>query len=199
MAARIGILGGTFDPPHLAHLVLGEYAVDALKLSHLLWVPAADPPHKQGNDKTPVAHRLAMLERALAGNSRFVISHVDMDRPGPHYSVDTVAIVQKQYPDAEIYFVIGGDSLRDLLKWHRPDLLIERCKLAVMRRPDAPVDPNMHQSALPNLAARITMIDAPLLGISSTHIKERLRTGRSVRYLVPDAVLAYIDEHNVYS
>lgn len=199
MTDRIGLLGGTFDPPHIAHLILGEYAIDALGLSTLLYVPAADPPHKQDEVKTPIEHRLALLELALADNPRFAISRVDIDRPGPHYSVDTVEMVQRQYPGAVIYFVMGGDSLRDLLLWHRPDTLVERCMLAVIRRPDSIVQPTMHEDKLPGLAARVTMIDAPLLDISSTAIVRRLHEGRSVRYLVPDAVLTYIRENKLYS
>lgn len=195
---RIGLFGGTFDPPHIAHLILGEYTAESLGLSTLLYVPAADPPHKQNEEKTPVEHRLAMLTLALAQNPRFAISRVDIDRPGPHYSADTVRIVHTENPDADIYFVIGGDSLRDLLTWHRPDLLIEHCKLAVLRRPGADVRPDMHADKLPGLADRVVMIDAPLLDISSTVIAQRLRDGRSVRYLVPDRVLAYIHENELY-
>ena len=121
---RVGILGGTFDPPHVGHLILGEYAADALHLEHLLFVPAADPPHKRDEEKTPIAHRLAMLEHALADNPRFELSRVDIDRPGPHYSLDTVKIVQDQYRDADIYFVMGSDSLRALPTWHRPAEMI---------------------------------------------------------------------------
>ena len=195
---RIGLLGGTFDPPHLAHLVLGDIAVEALGLSTLLYVPAADPPHKQHEQKTSIEHRLAMLTLAVADNPRFAISRVDIDRPGPHYSVDTIQLMQSQFPDAEIYFVIGGDSLRDLLSWYRPDLLIERCKLAVLRRPGADISPDMHADQLPGLAARIKMVDAPLLEISSTAIVRRLREGLTVRYLVPDTVLTYIQENKLY-
>jgi nicotinate-nucleotide adenylyltransferase len=195
---RIGLFGGTFDPPHLAHLILGEYAAEALGLSTLLFVPAADPPHKRNEEKTPVEHRLAMLALAVADNPRFTISRVDIDRPGPHYSVDTVQIVQSENPGADIFFVIGSDSLRDLLTWHRPDLLIERCTLAVIRRPGADVRPEMHQNELPGLAAQVQMVDAPLLEISSTSIARRLREGRSVRYLVPDGVLTYIGDNQLY-
>lgn len=198
LGLRIGLLGGTFDPLHIGHLILGEYAADALDLAHLLYIPAADPPHKQAEQKTPVGHRLAMLEIALKDNPRFTISRVDIDRAGPHYSLDTVQIVQAQYPAAELYFVMGGDSLRDLPRWHRPADLIRHCKLAVMGRPGAAIHPAMHEPLLPGLAERVVMIDAPLIEISSTEIVQRLKSGRSVRYLLPDAVLAYIQQHNLY-
>lgn len=195
---RIGILGGTFDPPHIGHLILAECALDALHLNRLLFVPAADPPHKQDETITPVPHRLAMLERALNGNERFAISRADIDRPGPHYSLDMVQIIQAHYPQAELYFVMGGDSLRDLPKWHRPQEFIKHCWLAVMRRPGAAIDPAAHEAIIPGLAQRIIMIDAPLIDISSSDITARRVQRKSIRYLVPDAVLEYIETHHLY-
>ncbi len=195
---RVGILGGTFDPPHLGHLILAEYAVEALDLSCLLFVPAADPPHKQQEKNTPVEHRLAMLELAISSNSRFTLSRADVDRPGPHYSVDMVKIIQKQYPGAELFFVMGGDSLRDLTRWYHPAELIQLCKLAVMHRPGDQARPYMHEDMLPGVSERVVMIDAPLIGISASEIIRRLQNGYSVRYLVPDAVLDYICAHQLY-
>lgn len=195
---RIGILGGTFDPPHIGHMILGEYSAEALDLDTLLFLPAADPPHKQERYKTPVQHRLAMVEIALANNPRFQLSRVDIDRPGPHYSVDTVRIVREQYPDAEVYFVMGGDSLRDLGFWDRADEFIELCKLAVMRRPGDHVYAGIHEDVLPGISQRIVIVDAPVLEISSSEIIHRIRQGMSVRYLVQDRVLAYIHEHGIY-
>lgn len=195
---RIGILGGTFDPPHTGHLILAECAVDALQLNQLLFIPAADPPHKQDETITPVTHRLAMLERALAGNERFAISRADIDRPGPHYSLDMVQIIQTEYPQAELYFVMGGDSLRDLPQWHRPEEFVKRCWLAVMRRPGTEIDPAIHEAIIPGLAQRVIMIDAPLIDISSTDITQRRIQGKSIRYFVPDLVLDYIEAHQLY-
>ena len=195
---RVGVLGGTFDPPHIGHLILGEYAVEALDLECLLYVPAADPPHKRHRYKTSVAHRLAMLRLALAGNEHFCLSRIDIDRPGPHYSLDMVRIAQEQYPGARLYFVMGGDSLRDLPRWYRPDDLMELCTFAVMQRPGDRIDPHMHDAILPNLAKHVVLLETPVLEISSTEIINRLRDGRSVRYLVPDSVLAYIAEHGLY-
>ena len=195
---RIGILGGTFDPLHIGHLILAEYARAALGLELVLFVPAADPPHKRGEHKVAIEHRLAMLERAIADNKHFQISRVDIDRPGPHYSVDMVHIIAELYPKAELYFVMGGDSLRDLPTWYHPAGFIQLCKLAVMRRPDEMIQPDLHEAVLPGLAARVVMIDAPLVGISSTMIVERLRKGQSARYLMPDSVLAYILECRLY-
>jgi nicotinate-nucleotide adenylyltransferase len=198
---KIGILGGTFDPPHIGHLILAQYTLEALGLEQMLFVPAADPPHKIGVTRTPVEYRLAMLEHAVAENTNFKISLVDIERPGPSYSADTVRIIQSQHPDAELYFVMGGDSLRELPTWHRIEEFFQLCKLAVMRRSDEDIYAEMHQDDLPDLAERVVMIDAPLLGIwiSSTDVVDRLRLGKTVRYIVPDAVLDYIRQHKIYN
>lgn len=195
---RIGILGGTFDPPHVGHLILAQHAVDAIGLTRLLFMPAADPPHKQQETKTPVNHRLAMLECATLDNAQFSISRVDVDRPGPHYSVDMLRLVQVEYPQANLYFIMGGDSLRDLPKWHKPQELISLCRIAVMRRPQSVISVDMHSAILPELEERLTIVDAPLIDISSTAIVARIEAGLSIRYLVPDAVLSYINTNQLY-
>ncbi len=197
MTRRIGILGGTFDPPHIGHLVLADCAIQSLALDDLWFVPAADPPHKLST-RLSIDHRLPMLECALALDPRFHLSRVDIDRPGPHYTVDMVRIVQAQAPDAELFFVMGSDSLRDLNTWYQPQALIEQVRLAVMRRPDADVPLTIHAATLPRLEERVVVIDAPRLEVSSTEIVERLRAGKSVRFLVPDPVLDYIETHRVY-
>lgn len=195
---RIGMLGGTFDPPHIGHLVLADCALESLGLDELYFIPAADPPHKQRSTRLPIEQRLPMLECALTLDPRFKLSRVDIDRAGPHYTVDTVRIFRNLYPTADLYFVMGSDSLRDLPLWYRPAELIRLCKLAVMRRPNAEVTPDMHASMLPDLAERVVFIDAPRLDISSTEIAQRLRQGKTVRYLVPQPVLEYIESGNIY-
>ncbi|NDJ63151.1 MAG: nicotinate (nicotinamide) nucleotide adenylyltransferase [Chloroflexi bacterium] len=195
---RIGILGGTFDPPHLAHLILAEYARDAADLGRVLFVPAGLPPHKQAT-RTPIEHRLAMLELAIEDRDCFAISRVDIDRPGPHYTVDMIKLLQAEHTQAELYFLMGGDSLRDLPKWNRPEQLITLVRFVVMNRPDLEISATMHQARFPGLAGRVTLLNSPLLlGISSTYISEQIHKGRSARYLVPDAVLAYIRDHKLY-
>ena len=194
---KVGILGGTFDPPHIGHLVLAEYAVSALDLDCVFFVPAADPPHKW-RVRVSIDHRLPMLECAIADNDRFTISRVDVDRPGPHYTVDTVRILQEQYPDTEFYFLMGGDSLLNLPSWYQPQELIALCKLAVMARPGSPMPPELKETLLPGLADRVVVIESPMLGFSSTEVADRLEAGNSVRYLVPDSVLAYIQSNGLY-
>lgn len=195
---RVGIVGGTFDPPHFGHLILAEYTREALGLNHVLFVPVGDHPQKA--DRLPIQHRMAMLRMAIDNNPAFSISTVDLDRPGPHYSADTVQIIQEQYPGAQLYFVMGGDNWRSLPTWERARQLYQRARLAVMKRADEDIWPNMHADILPGAEERVDIIDVPLLSIwlSSTHVVERLHTGKTVRYLVPDSVLDYIEQHNLY-
>lgn len=198
MTQRIGLLGGTFDPPHIGHLILGEYALDALDLDRVLFVPAAIPPHKQGEVLVETRHRLGMLECAIADNPHFGISRVDVDRPGPHYSIDMLRLLTAEFRGAELYFIMGGDSLRDLPNWTHADEIIRLCRLAVMQRPGAQVTAEMHEGVLPGISQRVTLMDAPLIEISSSNIADRLAHRRSVRYLVPDVVLDYMHQHRLY-
>lgn len=197
---RIGILGGSFDPPQIGHLILAEYSREALDIDHVLFVPVADHPVKRGEQRLPVVHRLAMLKLAIMDNPNFSISRVDIDRDGPHYSADTVKLIREQYPQADLYFVMGGDNLRALPTWERPPDLYRCCRLAVMKRADEDITPDMHNDVLPGLSDKVDIVDVPMLSVwlSSTVVVSRLRANRSVRYLVPDAVLAYINDNNLY-
>lgn len=197
---RIGILGGTFDPPHIGHLLLAEYSAEALELDRVLFVPAGVQPLKD-DIRSAVAHRVAMVKLAIADNPLFALSRVDVEREGPHYTADTVRLLSEQYPDATLYFLMGGDNLRDFPQWTRPKEIIEQARLGVMRRSDEDVSADMHADLLPNLAERVDMIDTPLLSIwlSSTHVVERIQQGQSVRYLVPEVVLGYVREHDLYT
>lgn len=196
--ARLGVLGGTFDPPHNGHLALARAAQDALALTQLLFVPAADPPHKRGQAKTPAAARLGMLRCALQQEPGFCLSMLDMDRPGPHFAVDTLRLLREAHPDAAVWFVMGADSLRDLPDWHNPQALIALCRLAVVPRPGVPVRPDMHERRIPGLARRVDMIDCPLFPHASRDIAARLRAGEDLGGLVPRAVLHYIAERGLY-
>ncbi len=195
---RIGILGGTFDPPHIGHLILSEVARDSLDLEWVLWVVAADPPHKQGLPVTSVAHRLEMVRLATAGNDSFQVSTVDVDRPGPSYTVDTLGILSGQFPGDELIFIIGGDSLADLPQWHQPRRLIELARLAVLARPGVLIDWPALESAIPGLRDRVVDLHGPEITVSAIDLRERFGQRRSVRYLVPEAVIAYIQANNLY-
>ncbi|MGJ3237781.1 MAG: nicotinate-nucleotide adenylyltransferase [Anaerolineae bacterium] len=196
---RIGILGGTFDPPHIGHLLLAEYTLEALELDAVLFAPVGVQPLKS-DMRQMVQHRFNMTELAIEDNPHFHISRVDIDREGPHYTADTLRLVQNEHPDAKLYFLMGGDNLRDFVNWKRREDVVKLARLAVMRRSDETISADMHDHVIPNLSQHVDIVDTPLLSIwlSSTHVVERLQAGLSVRYLVPDAILDYILEHDLY-
>lgn len=196
---RIGIFGGTFNPPHLGHLILAETAADSLELDGVFFVPAASPPHKVGLPRAPAKDRLAMVELAIMGNPRFTSSRADMDRPGPHYAVDMIAMFHREFPNAQLFFLMGSDSLRDLLSWSRPDEIIRMTTLVVMQRPDVYPDLSALTRLLPGLLEKLYFLEAPEIEISSTEIVARIKQGRSIRYRVPESVLNYLTEHQLYN
>lgn len=196
---RIGIFGGTFNPPHVGHLVLAETAADSLALDRVYFVPAAKPPHKLDAGAAPAEDRYQMVKLAVAGNSRFEVSRADMDRPGPHYAYEMLEIFHKEYPLAEFYFLMGSDSLRDLQAWEKPEHIIDQAHLVVMQRPTVYPDLTELSREYPNLLKRLHFLDAPEIEISSTDIIHRLKRGLSVRYRVTDAVLEYLKTHNLYA
>ena len=195
---RLGILGGTFDPPHMAHLVMADHALGQLKLERVLFVPAGQPPHKLDRAVSSVEHRVAMTQLAIASDERFELSRVDVDRPGPHYTADMLALVRAARPRAEFYLIIGSDSLRDLVLWRDPARVIAQARLAVIRRPDAEPDLSRLKVTLPGITERIDWVDAPWLDISSTDIQRRVRERLSIRHLVSEAIEQYIVEQGLY-
>jgi nicotinate-nucleotide adenylyltransferase len=189
----VGVFGGSFSPPHLAHLAVAEAARDQLELDRVLWVPAATPPHKQGQTMPAADHRLAMTRLAVEGNEAFAVSDLEVARAGISYTVETIRALQDAYPDTDFHLLLGGDSLALFETWVRPDEIVRRVPLVVYPRPGADL------AGVPaSVMARATFLDRPLLDPSSTAIRRLIRAGRSVRYLVPDAVLAYIAEHALY-
>ena len=197
---RLGIFGGTFDPIHFGHLLVAEEARVALCLDQVLFTPAGDPPHKQEHAILPVKHRLAMVRLAIADNPAFMISRVDIDRPGPHYTVDTIRLLREEWGiDAdETFFIMGADSLVHLMTWHEPAQLIKRCRLAVVARPGYSADLSELEAALPGISRRLDWVEMPVLGISSSDLQRRVREGRSIRYQVPAAVANYVTKHELY-
>ncbi|MDY7041504.1 MAG: nicotinate-nucleotide adenylyltransferase [Chloroflexota bacterium] len=196
---RIGILGGTFDPIHIAHLAVAEEARAQLGLEKVVFVPAGLPPHKMDVHVSPADHRQAMVELAIAGNPYFEVSLVDIDRFGPCYTVDTIALLHEEWgPDVEMYFIMGSDSLADILTWHRPDRLIRLSRLAVVARPGYRVDMDELERWLPGVSQRVNFINSPQLDVSSSEIQRRVLAGESIKYQVPPAVERYIYKHGLY-
>lgn len=196
---RIGVLGGTFDPIHIAHLAIAEEARTQLGLDKVVFVPAGLPPHKMDVHVSPAEHRLAMVKLAIADNPHFEVSRVDIDRFGPCYTVDTIALLRKEWePDVEIYFIMGSDSLADILTWHKPDRLIRLCRIVAVGRPGYRVDMDELERCLPGASQRILFINSPQLDVSSSEIQRRVRAGESIKYQVPEAVERYIYEHGLY-
>ena len=196
---RIGILGGTFDPIHIGHLILAEEAWFQLQLDRVYLAPAGDPPHKAGRQLAPVRDRLCMAELATADSDYVIISRVDADRPGPHYTSDMVRLVQAEAgPNTEIYFLMGMDSLRDLPTWHEAAWLVEHARLVALSRHDVELDWDALETALPGVRGRVIILDMPELEIASHVIQQRVRNGQPIRHMVPRPVEAYIQKHNLY-
>jgi nicotinate-nucleotide adenylyltransferase len=199
MTEKIGVFGGTFDPPHLGHLILAAEALDQLKLSRVLWVLTPVPPHKLDQTITALEHRLAMTQLMLDDYPEFELSRVEIDRPGPHYMLDTVRVIKNQFPAAEVLLLMGGDSLRDLRTWHRPKELLSICQgLGVMRRPNDTIDLDELEEILPGISKKVLFVDSPLLEISSRDIRRRVSEGRAFRHYLVSSVFDYIQTQNLY-
>lgn len=199
MPKLIGLFGGTFDPPHIGHLILSAEAHAQLGLDRLLWVLTPDPPHKQGQLITPIEHRLAMVKLAIADESGFELCTIEMDRPGPQYALDTVKTLSESNPSAGLVYLMGGDSLHDLPSWQRPaDLVAALRFIGVLRRPGFSIDLPAIEKKLPGLTAKVRYVDAPLIDIAAHEIRQRVAGGRPFRYFLPPAIYEYIVEHNLY-
>ncbi len=196
---RVGLFGGTFDPIHIGHLILAEEARFRLSLDRVYLAPVGDPPHKQDRYVTPIMHRLTMTELAVADTDALWVSRIDADRPGPHYTNDTVRLLRQQVDaDADLYFLMGMDSLRDLPIWREPQWLIQSCTLVVLTRHDIEIDWAHLEGALPGLRQRVILLDMPELEIASHMLRERIRNGAPICHQVPRAVEAYITKHGLY-
>ena len=190
---RIGVFGGTFDPPHLAHLILAEEARFQLQLERILWVLTPVSPMKPDVHISPWEQRFELLKAALVDNPKFEISQVDIDRTAPHYAFETLRILGEHYPADDIVFLMGGDSLRDLPQWEKPEELLSNCKeIGVMRRPGVEINMPELERMIPCLGLKVKWVEAPLLEISGSLIRKRLRLGEPVRYFLPDGVYQII-------
>jgi len=197
---KIGVLGGTFDPIHDGHLRLAEAVYHDLALDKVLFVPAGEPPHKRGRSITPSYHRAKMAELALEEYPHFEMSRVDLDRPGPHYSVDMVARLRADYQISahDCFFIIGADSLMDLPTWRAPQQLLNLCRLAVAHRPGYQPDLVNLTTQLPNLPQKIDWVELPDTPISSTSLREAVGRGESIAGYTPQVVAWYIQQARLY-
>ncbi|MCL5265815.1 MAG: nicotinate-nucleotide adenylyltransferase [Chloroflexi bacterium] len=196
---KVGVLGGSFDPVHYGHLVAAEEVRFRLQLGEVIFVPAGQPPHKLFRAVSPAEGRLEMVNLAIASNSHFRSSRVDIDRPGPHYSVDTVALLRKELGrEAEIYFIVGLDSLLEMGSWREPAKLLRMCRVVGVTRPGyedlSQLAPEMRRAG----GDRITIVPIPQIGISSSSLRQRVKEGAPIRYQVPEVVEEYIYRHGLY-
>jgi nicotinate-nucleotide adenylyltransferase len=197
--SRIGLFGGTFDPPHLGHVILAQEAHYQLALDRVFWILTPDPPHKN-TPTTQIADRIAMVEAVTEAWQGFQLSRVDLDRPGPYYALDTVRILRQQNPNADLVYLMGGDSLFDLPGWHRPKDFLQACTaLGVMRRPDDLVNLEALEQKLPGISERVEFVDAPLLEISSQQVRARAAAGAPFRHYLPQPVFQLIEQRKLYS
>ena len=194
---RIGVLGGTFDPIHYGHLAAAEEARAKLNLREVIFVVAGLPPHKLDEEIAPAEDRYAMVELAVASNPHFSVSRIDIDRPGPSYTVDTIALLRQEWTE-EIYFIMGIDSLMEIDTWHQPQRLIQLCRLVAVKRPGYEPDLERLEETIPGITARTEIIDMPEVDISSTDLQRRVREGLPIKYQVPPEVEEYIYQHRLY-
>ena len=193
----VGVMGGSFDPIHLGHLAIAEEARDALGLETILFVPAGIAPHKPAGADASAEDRVAMVHLAIAGNPAFRLNRVDVDRPGLSYTADTIAALATTSPDLTL--IMSAETLSGFPSWREPRRLLAACRVAVVPRQDHPLPGAAWLGErFPGLEDRFDLLEGPRLGISSTSIRARVAAGRSVRYLVPEAVERYIVDHHLY-
>jgi nicotinate-nucleotide adenylyltransferase len=192
---KIGLFGGTFDPIHHGHLIMAEQAREAADLDEVWFIPAAQPPHKPGRMITAGEHRFRMVEQALTEVAGFSVSRIELDRSGPSYTADTVEWLVNRYPEREFFFILGGDMVLDLPRWYKIKEILHSVRMIGLIRPGHKWEETLPQWIKERL---IPVKEGIQLTLSSTDVRERVRTGRSIRFLVPDAVRCYIEENRLY-
>ncbi|MCD6425385.1 MAG: nicotinate (nicotinamide) nucleotide adenylyltransferase [Anaerolineales bacterium] len=196
---RVGYFGGTFDPPHLGHIILAVKAKEYLDLDEFRWIITPEPPHKKDRTITPVKYRLEMLKLVVADQGMFEVSEVDIQRDPPHYAADTVEILKNQQPSAELVYIIGEDSLKDLPDWHETSRFLSAIdQLAVAPRPEVSTDMDQLELILPGLSDKIVFIPDVMIEISSSMIRERVREGAPFEHFLIDSVAEYIKMNQLY-
>lgn len=195
---RVALFGGTFDPPHLGHLIIAECARETLGLDRVEFLVAADPPHKLGLARSPFDQRRRMVELAVAGAPAFAVNVSEGKRQGPSFTVDTLRLRREERPHERLWFLMGADSLVDLPTWRDPTLILGLARLAVATRPGSPVDMSELERTLPGLSAACDMIATPLIDISSRDLRRRAREGLSIAYRTPEPVSTFIEDRGLY-
>jgi nicotinate-nucleotide adenylyltransferase len=197
MLQQLGILGGTFDPIHIGHLAIAEDARSALGLGRILFIPAGHQPLKGGNHAATPSQRFEMVALACHDNPAFEPSALEIERTGPSYTVTTLETLAAR-ADATLHFILGADALADLPRWRAAEQIVKLARIAAIARPGYTPDLERLSMALPGIRERLTLIEGPALSISSSDLRQRVAEGRSIRYLTPDRVVAYINEHSLY-
>jgi nicotinate-nucleotide adenylyltransferase len=193
-------MGGTFDPIHFGHLAIAEEVRVRLDLAEVIFVPAAEPPHKQGVPRSPAEDRYTMVKLATASNPHFSVSRLDLDRPGPSFTFELLELLKAERgEDVELYFVVGLDELPGFLTWRRPERILQLARLAVLPRPGYSFDPAPLQTALPRVMERIDLVPGPELAISAVELRRRVRVGLPIKYMLPENVEEYIYFKGLYS
>jgi nicotinate-nucleotide adenylyltransferase len=199
MGDLIGVFGGTFDPPHIGHCILAEEACDRLGLDRVYWVPAGEPPHKPDWPISPIQDRIAMVESITMKHPCFELSRVDVDRQGPHYAKDTLEVLQTEDPGGRFVYLMGADSLRDLMLWKQPEIFTQRVHaIGIMQRPGIHYDLKTIQEQIPSLSAKLQFFPAPLIEISGQIIRQRIKNGLPMRYMVTPEVYDLILHRKLY-
>jgi nicotinate-nucleotide adenylyltransferase len=195
---RIGILGGTFNPPHLGHLVCAQEAYIQLELGRVMLIPARQPPHKPVDEEPGPEHRLELCRLAVEGDSRFEVSDLELNREGPSYTADTLSSLLSSAPETDLYLILGGDIAAGLPDWHEPERVLSMATVAVAKRRGTSRELVEHALAQVEGGERTRFFHMPRIGVSSTFIRDRVRAQHSIRYLVPDKVAGYIAEQGLY-
>jgi nicotinate-nucleotide adenylyltransferase len=196
---RLGIFGGTFDPPHIGHLILAAEAHDQLRLDKIIWILTPYPPHKNSQKITDITYRTKMVALAIDDNPFFEFSRVDIDRPAPHYAVDTMLILRNKHPNDELFYIMGLDSLNDLPAWHNPSVFISLCNgIIVMARQGEVLMNEQLFAGFAGLQTKIHYLTTPMIEISGTEIRARVYNEKQYRYLVPANVYHFISDNHLY-
>lgn len=196
---RLGIYGGTFDPVHYGHLIAADQFRERCELDRVLFVPAGKPPHKQRHVITEGKRRVEMLQLALAGDPRFGVNRMELERDEPSFTLDTLGQIQREHPEAELFFLMGADSLAEFPTWREPQRILELARVAVANRGRTAPDPGPVGEALGvDLASQVTVVDMPAVDLSASDLRSRVGSGRSIRYMTPRAVEEYIRTHDLY-